>query len=181
VVDWICPKICSLLPTQPLRVDEVLLALKEINAKDNSIRSLREECETELVIPMEQALQTSGRLEGTRVPSVLECVEMQLALAKYYAVPGPRGISSRLQSWEQNGELMKLTFTSEAGLVSEDFSASQIINGEVIPISFDEEGEYEKWIEGSKVSVSGAALKRQEGEVTKYSYRHRQTKAETPD
>jgi hypothetical protein len=126
-------------------VDEVLLALKEINAKDKSIRSLREECETELVIPMEQALQTSGRLEGTRVPSVLECVEMQLALAKYYAVPGPRGISSRL---EQNGELMKLTFTCEAGLVSEDFSASQIINGEVIPIFFDEEGEYEKWREG---------------------------------
>jgi hypothetical protein len=63
-------------------VDEVLLALKEINAKDKSIRSLREECETELVIPMEQALQTSGRLEGTRVPSVLECVEMQLALVK---------------------------------------------------------------------------------------------------
>lgn len=61
---------------------------------------------------------------------------------------------------------MKLTFTSEAGLVSEDFSASQIINGEVIPIFFDEEGEYEKWIEGSKVSVSGAALSRQEGEVT---------------
>lgn len=63
-------------------MDEVLLALKEINAKDKSIRSLREECETELVIPMEQALQTSGRLEGTRVPSVLECVEMQLALVK---------------------------------------------------------------------------------------------------
>jgi hypothetical protein len=126
-------------------VDEVLLALKEINAKDKSIRSLREECETELVILMEQALQTSGRLEGSRVPSVLECVEMQLALAKYYAVPGPRGISSRL---EQNGELMNLTFTSEAGLVSEGFSASQIINGEVIPIFFDEEGEYEKWIEG---------------------------------
>jgi hypothetical protein len=60
---------------------------------------------------------------------------------------------------------MKLTFTSEAGLVSEDFSASQIINGEVIPIFFDEEGEYEKWIEGSKVSVSEAALSRQ-GEVT---------------
>lgn len=118
--------------------------MKEINAKDKSIRSLREECETELVIPMEQALQTSGRLEGTRVPSVLECVEMQLALAKYYAVPGPRGISSRL---EQNGELMKLTLTCETGLVSEDFSASQIINGEVIPIFFDE-GEYEKWIEG---------------------------------
>jgi hypothetical protein len=74
---------------------------------------------------------------------------------------------------------MKLTFTSEAGLVSEDFSASQIINGEVIPIFFDEEGEYEKWIEGSKVSVSGAASSRQESH--QYSYRHCQTKAETPD
>lgn len=98
---------------------------------------------------------------------------MQLALAKYYAVPGPKGISSRL---EQNGELMKLTFTSKAGLVSEDFSASQIINGEVIPIFFDE-GEYEKWIEGSKVSVSKPTRRRSH----QYSYRHRQTKAETPD
>ena len=70
---------------------------------------------------------------------------------------------------------MKLTFTSEAGLVSEDFSASQIINGEVIPIFFDE-GEYEKWIGGLKVSVSGAALSRQR-RSHQYSYRHRQTKS----
>jgi len=55
---------------------------------------------------------------------------------------------------------MKLTFSSEAGLVSEDFSASQIINGEVIPIFFDEEGEYEKWIEGNTPTATAKPKRR---------------------